>query len=174
MDLSKENDNLQIFVKKDKKDLIENCYNSLGWTKTKEQDNEKYEDTINLTYTRPHKIKNKDALQLLQVHVEHNLNELGKLEKNKHAKTTALGFSLGALAIVLCVIGSIYLFYVKDISSIVLCCGIIALGFFLGINTIISCVKIFKKEKIYFENKSNELNTSIKNICKNAEEFLNN
>lgn len=174
MDLSKEKDNLYIYVKKDKKELIEKCYKSLGWQKVAEQENEKYEDTINLNYSRPHQIKNKDALQLLQVYVEADLNEIGKIEKYKHTKTLSLGFTVGVLSAALLFIGILYLFYVKELSSIILCAGLISLGVLCGIFTIINCRKLFKKENELFNKKLKSLNNSINDICEQSNKLLNN
>ena len=74
-------DTLNLFVKKIKRQDVVDTYTSLGWKLLTEKENDRYEDIIDLTFLRPHKIQNKDQLQLMQVYTEDNLNEIAKLEK---------------------------------------------------------------------------------------------
>ena len=98
-------DSLKLYVKKNKsKEIIEH-YKLFGWEVLEEFENKKYEDILDLTFCRPHKIKNKDELQLLQVYMEERLNEQAKIEKHKHSKTTSIGLCLGVIGVGLITLG---------------------------------------------------------------------
>ena len=60
-------DTLNLYVKKIKAEEIKERYKNFGWILFNEQENATYEDILDLTFTRPHKIENKDELQLMQV-----------------------------------------------------------------------------------------------------------
>ena len=74
-------DNLHLYAKKSKLNLVEECYESIRKKKTAQEENKRYDDLVDLSFERPHKIKNKDDLQLLQIHMEHHLNKLGRIER---------------------------------------------------------------------------------------------
>ena len=98
-------DKLNLFVKKQKLQDVINTYSSLGWKLVEKKDNKKYVDIIDITFLRPHNLKNKDDLQLIQVYVEDNLNDIAKLEKYKHSQTPTVGLSLGCLIFLLLFVG---------------------------------------------------------------------
>ena len=53
-------DSLKLYVKKNKsKEIIEH-YKLFGWELAEEFENKKYEDILDLTFCRAHKIENKD------------------------------------------------------------------------------------------------------------------
>ena len=70
-----EYDELRLYVKKTKKDEIVNHYKVFGWNLVSINENKRYEDIVDLEFKRPHKIKEKDELQLLQVYMEENVNQ---------------------------------------------------------------------------------------------------
>lgn len=157
-------DTLNLFVKKSKHQDVIKTYKTLGWKLIDEKENNKYGDIVDLTFLRPHTLQNKDELQLMQVYVEDNLNEIAKLERNKHSKTTGLGLFLGFITLVLLALG-IYLI-VTNISTLNLIFGIT-----LTISSIVSCVleliflpKLFKKESLTFNSKVLQLNKQIEDI----------
>lgn len=161
---NREFDTLTIYAKKDKAKEIVEYYKSFCWILTKESPNKLYEDLVDLTFKRPHKIENKDELQLLQVYMEENLNETARLERNKHSKTIALSLSFGVLSIMLLIFGS--LFCCNIFANISLVTGIIlvVIGAIICIVLSIFLPKLFKKEKLFFEQKHNEFTLQLEKI----------
>lgn len=158
-------DTLNLFVKKIKRQDVIDTYTSLGWKLLTEKENDRYEDIIDLTFLRPHKIQNKDQLQLMQVYTEDNLNEIAKLERNKHSKTTGLGLFFGSIALML-LCGGIY-FIIKS-QSLLLSISMLVVGTGLSVLQIIFLPKLFKKENLTFNSKVSALNSQIQDICNKA------
>lgn len=102
-------DNLHLYAKKSKLNLVEECYESLGWQKTAQEENKRYDDLVDLSFERPHKINNKDDLQLLQIHMEHHLNKLGRIERRKYFKSLIFGVSLCILGLYMLLSGVLML-----------------------------------------------------------------
>ena len=102
-------DTLEIYAKKDKSKHVKACYQSFAWSVVEEKENDRYGDTIDLTFQRPHKLKNKDELQLMQVYMEDSLNKYGSLERQKHAKSTICGITFGLLSLLVLIVGIILL-----------------------------------------------------------------
>ena len=60
-------DKLSVAVKADASDEIKRAYCTFGWKLEDEYDDGNYRDIIHMEFSRPHFIKGKDRLQLLQV-----------------------------------------------------------------------------------------------------------
>lgn len=161
-------DTLKLFVKKDKYEEIVSNYKTFGWELAEKKENNKYEDIFDLTFERPHKIENKDELQLMQVYMEEKLNNLAKLERNKHPKTTSYGLIFGTFGLLFLLNGLLHIFNITP--SIGLVGGIVmaSFGLIFLISTAIVIPKLFKKENVYFETKSNQYKFEIVEICKKA------
>lgn len=164
-------DRLEVLAKKEKSDKIIECYNSFQWKLINCKENERYNDTFNLTFSRPHKISNKDYLQYTQIEMENTLNDIGKLEKNKHTKSTVCGLSLGIIIILLLTIATTCLLKLNTTFSLIL--GILCSTF--AIIMVIICtltsVSISKKENIYFEKKHLQLTETLDKICNKVKEI---
>ena len=143
-------DSLTIYVKHQKKDEIIEYYKILGYTLCEVQENKRYEDIVDLTFTRPHKIENKDELQLLQVYMEEKLNEMAKLEKHKNSKTTIFGLCFGSFAILFLILGILGVFNIINFLNLPWCIAFICLGCLCLILELFMLPKIHKKEKIDF------------------------
>lgn len=162
-------DKLNLFVKKSKHQDVVKSYTALGWELIEEKENNRYEDIIDLTFLRPHKLQNKDELQIMQVYMEDNLNEIAKLERNKHSKTTGLGLFLGSVALLL-FCWALYLIIKPQLLVIGII--LIAVSIILFVLEIIFLPKLFKKEKLSFNTKFTQLNSQIEEICKKANLLL--
>lgn len=97
-------DYLTISVKTAQLDRILECYLSLGWREVKREDDREYCDMKYIALRRPHKVPDKDRLQLLQVRMENNVNAVSAINARKHAKSGAffavlLSLALGLLAL---------------------------------------------------------------------------
>ncbi len=100
-----EYDHLYVTVRRDKLEALEFCYEQFGWEEVERQEHTVYENLLDMTFRRPHKIADKDELQLLQVHLEEALNAVGKYEKAPKKRTKAFAACLGILAFLLIAIG---------------------------------------------------------------------
>ena len=154
-------DNLKLYVKKNKLQEIIKYYQVFGWELVGQNENNQYEDIIDLTFTRLHKIDNKDELQLQQIYMEERLNEIGRLDKIKHAKTTSFGLCFGLIAIAL-MFFSIMLSIKVDILWVIIYGSVM---FFAGIVLIIFemklLIKMYNHENIIYKQKKEELEFQI-------------
>lgn len=161
-------DRLDIYAKKDKTDKIIECYQSFSWELIDNSENERYEDTKDLTFIRPHKIKNKDYLQYNQIEMENIIINIGKIEKKKHAKSTSFGLLLGIFSCSFLIVGLYLLFY----SNISLWLSLITtiIGFScICLSTFLS-IKMYKKENEKFDYDYKKLNEELVAFCKKIRE----
>lgn len=98
-------DYLFITVKKSKLERLKTHYRQLGWEDTEMHEDARYDDITHISLRRPHKIENKDELQLMQVYLEAAWNKIGKIENNPRPKTLIAGLGLGLLSAALLVVG---------------------------------------------------------------------
>ena len=156
-------DTLTLLVKKEKQEEIIKCYQNFGWELVGNNENRKYEDIVDLIFKRPHKIKNKDELQLQQVYMEERLNEIGKLERHKHSKTTGFCLFFGVIGLAMIIYG-LYLILKFNIAQIPISISQLSVGFVFCLATIIFAPKIYKKEKKTFHEKTIKLQEELKAI----------
>lgn len=168
IDNYKDFDKLSLYVKKYKAEEIIEHYKKFKWKLVDQSENNRYEDIIDLTFIREHKIENKDELQLLQVYMEERLNNVGKLEKNKNAKSTSFGLFFGAIGTFLFIFGLMCCFQcfllLNLFTSIVFSC----IGLILIIICAIFLPKIIKKEKSDFIFNKKKVEKEIDDICNKA------
>lgn len=165
-------DKITIFVKRDKAEQVISNYTAFAWSVVEQKDNNRYEDIVDITFSRPHNIKNKDELQLLQVYMEDKLNEIGKLEKNKNAKSTTVGLVLGFVGLTMFDVGIWQLFAQSWIKQVWISIIMIVLSLMLIGGCAILTYKIYKKEKSNFEEDVKMLKSEIEAICKRAQNLL--
>ncbi len=161
-------DNLTLYVKKVKAQQIIENYKTFGWQLVSEADNKQYEDIVDLTFERPHKTENKDELQLMQVYMEDKLNAIGKLEKNKHPKTTSFGLIFGVMGLALIVFAILFNFGVLASLNTVYCIVMGSVGLLFLILTFIVIPKLYKKELNHFKTTHAVYEMELKEICKKA------
>ncbi|MGN0818066.1 MAG: hypothetical protein ACI4L9_03760 [Candidatus Coproplasma sp.] len=97
-------DYLTVSVKSAQLENILECYYALGWREVKREDDRDYYDMKYIALRRPHKIPNKDRLQLLQVRMETGVNTISSVHARRHQKSgvacsVMLFFALGLLAL---------------------------------------------------------------------------
>ena len=164
-------DNLTLYVKKNKLKEIIQHYEIFGWELVEQKENGRYEDIVDLTFTRPHKIKHKDELQLQQVYMEEKLNELGKCERYKHSKTTSFGLCFGLITIAIIVLGVLISLSVKSIEGLICGIVIVVMGFLLIGFEFVMLRKIYQYENELYEQRSEELERQIVKISKRVTEL---
>lgn len=160
-------DTLTLYVKKEKQQEIAQYYFSFGWELAVQGENKRYEDINDFTFVRLHKIKNKDELQLLQVYMEEDINQLAKLDKQKYAKSTALGLCLGIFGFLSMSLG--LLFFLNFLPQSLLG-GLIfsVLGIGLIVLMIVLLPRLIKKEKEIYSQKYKILDKNLHNTIEKA------
>ena len=165
-------DNLTLYVKKNKaKEIIEH-YAIFGWKLVCEKQNKTYEDIIDISFTRPHKISNKDELQLQQVYMEERLNALGKLERHKHARSTSIGLCIGVMALVMIILGVLIALKVNSVQGLVVAIVIVVVGVILTIIDFVNIPQIRKNENLIYEQKHDELEVQLFAIFTKVKELM--
>lgn len=100
-----EYDHIYVTVRRDKLKELKFAYEEFGWEEVEREEHTVYENLLDMTFRRPHRIADKDELLLLQVHLEEALNAVGKYERAPKRKTKAFCTCLGILAFLLLAIG---------------------------------------------------------------------
>lgn len=135
-------DYLYITVKKNRLERLKTHYRELGWEDTEMKEDARYDDITHISLRRPHKIENKDALQLLQVYLEAAWNKIGKLENNPRPKTLIFGLGIGLLSAALLIAG-ICLIFLPQLRTLIAwgamlsALGIIAAGLCLSFTIVL-------------------------------------
>ncbi len=157
-------DYIEIIVKRESADEIINGYARLLWTLNEQKEDKRYHDLIHLSFYRPHKIQNKDRLQLLQVYYENIINEKACILENKNSKAMALIFTVSAFMI-LAFIGvgvlvySLFSWWACLIGAVVLIA--VTLGGFLCFRAL---KRLYSKEKLNKIYKCELLTENAKNL----------
>ena len=158
-------DYLTLLVKKKDVENIIKYYKSFGWQIYEKKEDEKYDDTLIITFCRAHKLKNKDRLQLLQVRLESKLNELGKCEKYKYSKSTIFGLTAGIGLLLLLSLG---IFLMAEQNTIFSRFGGIIITIISSVLLVLMLIKIDQLKKSdnekYIE-QIKSINTEISSIC---------
>lgn len=165
-------DTLTLYVKKDKAKKIIQSYNAFGWEIIEDKENNKYDDIADLTFTRPHIIKNKDELQLNQVYLDEQLNNIAKLEKHKHSQSTTLGLIQGLLSLMLLFLGIMICVKSQDIHRLLVGILIIILTAVLIFLQIVFLKTLIKNENQRFNKEYEKLNSELHELCKKAKLLL--
>ncbi|MBP3619892.1 MAG: hypothetical protein J6J24_04450 [Clostridia bacterium] len=169
---NKDKDFLHLYVKSGKTKEIIKLYKLFGWELLEQSDNKNYEDIVDLSFSRPHQIANKDELQLYQVHLEENLNNSARNERLKHSKTTALALVFGPIGLALITLG--LLFFLNVLPVLGLAGGIVMsiVGLTLIVIGSIFLPKLSKKEKQIFQDKQTNLNRELIKICNKVQSLV--
>ena len=165
-------DRLDVFAKKDKLELIEKCYSRFAWEKVQVSDNTRYEDLVDVTFQRAHKVPHKDDLQLMQIYMESCLNRIGRLESTKHSRSTILGLALGIFSLAMCGLGLWLIISIATTLSIIFGAIAVAVGVALLVLTTLLSVRLFKRERGDFEDKKAKLDGELESICSKAEQLI--
>ena len=134
-----ESDTISIKSKKRASEHIIARYGDFGWTLTDRKEDKLYGDIVHLTFSRPHCIKNKDELQLMQVRLEIAYNAMGRYSCKIPVRSALSGSLLGLLSLGLATGGAFIFLLLEGYLSIILgvlsCVTAIATGIFCVILT---------------------------------------
>jgi len=158
-------DTLTLYVKKTKAEQIKEYYKIFKWNLIEEKENDKYADIVDLTFSRPHKIENKDELQLNQVYLEENINELAKLENRKHSKSLIFGLSFAIVILILLIQGILFVVNFSFTRELIWGIVLIFLSVLLIVGLVLLLIRIFKNENVVFNAKQQEITSEINSIC---------
>ena len=138
-------DYLDIIVKTENEQEIVNAYSTFLWEKIDKKEDKRYKDVVHLSFRRPHKIKNKDRLQLLEVYYQRAINDRAQINIKKHSKSKGRFFRTILFSVTFLLGVGVFIYLSKTLLSLIL--GIIFASIILG------CVKFFavKIRKIYIK-----------------------
>jgi len=88
-----------------------------------------------------------------------------KIKKNKYSKSTAFGLCFGVIGVLLMVLGILSCVNILT-ASLIGSISLLALGGVLIVIFSIALPRIIKKEKLYFNDKSNEIQKDLSDITK--------
>ena len=156
-------DKLKVTAKTAKEKELVSHYAYFGWKETDRKEDKRFFDIAHITFTRPHKIKNKDRLQLLQIYYEAYMNELYECEKTAYTGSASFMASACLTAVILAAIGVVFLFSVPLAMRILggtLC-------FFAAFTVAVSAhrtKKLYKREKSNYNERVNKLKNNIEEV----------
>ena len=103
-------DTLFVDMKKSEEERMVKYYEAFGWQVYERKASRRKSGSVNICFVRPHKIRNKDALSLLQVKMELAVNRFAVIKK----RTRGIAFALGAF------LASLTLFFLASGVSVFL------------------------------------------------------
>ncbi len=161
-------DSLSVAVKENIAAEMKDWYGAFGWKITNEYNDKLYVDIVHMDFIRPHKIENKDRLQLLQVRFEMTANVIAKA--NRKAKTGAgvtgvLLFLLGA-AIIAC--GAVLALWTDKAMYIISGLIVIFAGILFWVLSIVLCINMHKYDKQRYTAYAGVLTENLRSIVKEA------
>ena len=145
-------DYLDIIVKKKSEQEISNAYSAFLWNKIYKKEDRRYNDVVHLSFRRPHKINNKDSLQLLEVYYESALNNRADLEIKKHSKSKIKLANLIFFSAILLFGAGVFIYLKKTLLSIILG-SVFVLGVVFGAFFLKNKIKkqFVKENEVYLE-----------------------
>lgn len=166
-----EYDTISIALKKEALDKMLEYYGAFGWQVYERNEDAKYFDIAHVRLVRKHKIKNKDALQYLQVRMEAVVNRFAAVRKNRHARSVSFGLTLSLAALGL-IAGGFMLAALKG-GALFVSLGVASCfaGLSIGALTVPVVRKTVRHEKTRFSSKFKEMGSEIVRIIGSAKKL---
>lgn len=164
----KEYDYITLYVRAEKVEIVERCYEKFLWKVVKKENNNKFNDIVDITFKRKHKIENKERLQLLQIYMEDNLNRTDKYEQNKFAKSTILGLTMGLLFLLFIGLGIWLIHGFPSLFTTILGIASIVFSIVIQVFIIILLPHFINLEREKFLNNINSLKKELENYLLEA------
>lgn len=168
-------DYLCVTVKREALAYLESFYLALGYETIEEEEHRIYFNEINVTFRRPHKVKNKDRLQLLQIYIESLVNDFGKYSSRRRPHALAFGISTCFLSAALVALGLALAFaFGIDTASMRFIWGISAACSGAALFTVFYflALHISRREGEYRKLRSGEIMSELNEIIKRAKPLL--
>ena len=166
-----ENDTISVRSKKQAAEHIERRYGDFGWTLTGKEDDRLYEDVTHMTFTRPHFIKNRDGLQLLQVRLEIAYNNTGKLSSKSKFRTTLFSCLFALLCAALIAGGVALVLLLEGLLPVIFGSVLCAAGVAAGVIGGLVCHRVYKNDKKKYALLIEEQLKIIEELCRKAREL---
>lgn len=169
-------DYLCITAKSDSVDGIIASYKTLGWQLIEVREDKQYIDLDVIDFMRPHKIENKDRLQLLQVRLETALNKVGEARHKKHRKSAVIGLTGGIIGCTAIALGILFFFMQGDDMLLKIASGIASIVIGLALMTAVATTfkKLVRYENGIFAAVTSGLKADIEAICTEANRLIGN
>ena len=163
-------DKLEMTAKTIKAKEVARDYALFGWEEIERRDDKRILDLTHFTFIRPHKIANKDKLQLLQIYYENYMNEIYVCEKNRGKTSFAYIVSTLFLGAILLAIGVFILLGTTFIAKVL---GALFLGasLVLLVCGLLRIKKLKNMEKEKFKQKYSYLKDKIESVLNDAVYF---
>lgn len=161
-------DQINLTVKKQNADEVILSYGNFLWDLTSKKEDKLYHDILHLSFSRLHKIPNKDRLQLLQIKYEQSINDRVVMERSAHDKSRAT-FSI-VIALCMCALFGILLLAFDIRGSLYVIGGIFTVIVILAfaVFLFIKARKISVKESENLKLKNQNIEVDIQNILSEA------
>lgn len=166
-----ENDYISITGKRAAAEHIEKCYGDFGWSVKEKSDDKLYDDTVHMTFSRPHDIPHKDELQLLQVRLEIAFNKTGKYkERKKFGALISLNFYLIAAIIFACC-GVCLIVFDGSLLPLIFGSALFAVAAAALVSGAFVTVSVYKSDKAKYDLLIAEVAEEISGLCKAAKDL---
>ena len=163
-----ESDTISIKSKRQASEHIIERYGDFGWSLSERKEDKLYSDIVHLTFTRPHCIKNKDKLQLMQVRLEIAYNTMGRLSCKIPVRSSLFVGLSGLLSAGLVACGVIAFLFLEGLFAVISGAVLCALGLTAGILCMLFTNRIYKKDKEKYSLLIEKQVDKIDGLCRKA------
>lgn len=165
-------DYLTITAKVEREAEIIASYATLGWETVSVSEDKKFFDLDVIEFRRPHKIENKDRLQLLEVKLETLLNKYGVLRHKRKAKSATFGLVGGIFGCIALAAGiALLVTEIAELAAVVT--GAIAIVIGLAMLTVVGVFmrRVAETEARDYSEKMAAVLKGIDEVCASAKEL---
>lgn len=166
-----EYDNLYVTIRRDKAEDCMRCYRSFGWEVFSCEEHRIYYNLLNLSLRRPHKISNKDELQLLQVYLETALNTIGKLERKPRPLTVTIWSLFSVIIAGLIVAGLCFALISTVFTYVVIGWVCVGLGVLFIAPAVLITVRLYRLDGMFAAAGKLAADREIEMVCARAEQL---
>lgn len=164
-----EYDHIEVQVKRDKANPFRRCYEEFGWEQTDRRADRQYGNIVHLSFRRPHRMLQKDALQLQQVRLEIAWNKIGRYEAAKTARAVTAISLIGAFSAALLAGGILLLcFFWGALWAYIAGSACCAVAVVCGIAGVFISRSIAEKDRIKYNELIGRENEELLAICRRA------
>lgn len=161
-------DSISLVLKKEALDNMLSYYTELGWSEYERHEDSRYFDIIHVRLVRPHKIANKDKLQLLQVKLEAAVNRLGHDRRHKHSRSVIFGLTALVISLMFLGVGVPFIIFSEGIWQLSLGIGLALFGLLIPVLSIRPLLSMIRKERDEFGKKYKKSSAEIIRIIECA------
>ncbi len=161
-------DSISLVLKKEALENMLSYYAELGWSEYERHEDSRYFDLIHVKLVRPHKIANKDKLQLLQVKLEAAVNRLGQDRRHKHSRSVIFGLTALVISLLFLGFGVPFVIFFDEIWQLSVGICSIVLGLLIPALLIRPFLSMIDKERDEFGKRYKKTSAEIVRIIECA------